>query len=344
MSKRQQKIRERLPGLLATFGIALLADGAAHWIPLIGAPALALLLGLILGNTLVKAPILSSGTRFAEGNLLEYSIILLGASLTFVSFQQIGAVGLLFIVTQMGITIIAALFIGRRLQFSFASSALMAAGNGICGSSAIAATAPIVAASSQERGLSIAIVNLMGTVMMFLLPLIAWKLFSGDLDASSALIGGALQSVGQVVGAASLLGAPYIDGALLIKIIRVIGIVPVVLLFTYRQQNIAHPPTPTELNHDKGNKTGTFLRLIPWYIYGFLLLLLLNSIALIPTEIIPLLTDVRNLFEVMALAAIGLRLNFALLKQQGGRYLRYALLLGGVQLLSIITLTALFVG
>ncbi len=344
MSKRQQKIRERLPGLLATFGIALLADGAAHWIPLIGAPALALLLGLILGNTLVKAPILSSGTRFAEGRLLEYSIILLGASLTFVSFQQIGALGLLYITLQMGITIIAALFIGRQLQFSFASSALMAAGNGICGSSAIAATAPIVAASSQERGLSIAIVNLMGTVMMFLLPLIAWKLFSGDLDASSALIGGALQSVGQVVGAASLLGAPYIDGALLIKIIRVIGIVPVVLLFTYRQQNIAHPPTPTELNHDKGNKTGTFLRLIPWYIYGFLLLLLLNSIALIPTEIIPLLTDVRNLFEVMALAAIGLRLNFALLKQQGGRYLRYALLLGGVQLLSIITLTALFVG
>ena len=76
---------------------------------------------------------------------------------------------------------------------------LMASGNAVCGSSAIAATAPVIDAEDKDKGISITIVNVTGIFLMFLLPLISQVLYNLDTVHTSALIGGVLQSVGQVI-------------------------------------------------------------------------------------------------------------------------------------------------
>ncbi len=322
-------IRRNSAGILLALFVMMIASLLARLIPLLGAPALALLLGIVIGNSPLRAtlntPLFSGGTRFAEGRFLEYSIILLGATLSIEAMVALKLSGLLFILCTLIVTITAALSIGRWLKFPLTTTLLMAAGNGVCGSSAIAATAPAIDASDEERGLVITIVNLAGTVMMFLLPLLVWLLFRDEPLQSAALMGGVLQSVGQVVGGASMVDASIVDFALLFKILRILMLVPIVLLFTHLATQ--------KRGAKKINERGVpLLKRVPWYIYGFLITALLNTLHLLPEGLDPILTFLRQNLEITALAAIGLRLNLQSLKAQGIAFTQYSLLLGGIQI------------
>ena len=109
-------------------------------------------------------------------------------------------------------------------------SLLMAGGNAVCGSSAIASIAPAIQADEEEKGQIITLVNLLGTVLMLTLPILSgilWYQFVG----SGALIGGTLQSVGQVVASANMVNENAVQLAMLFKIMRIVLLVAVVYLF-----------------------------------------------------------------------------------------------------------------
>ena len=106
------------------------------------------------------------------------------------TIAQIGFSGVLFIVLQMTITIIGALYIGKKLGFSENFRYMMASGNAVCGSSAIAATSPVIGANDKEKGISITIINVTGIVLMFLLPLISQLLYNHEVTQTSAMIRG----------------------------------------------------------------------------------------------------------------------------------------------------------
>ena len=107
----------------------------------------------------------------------------------------------------------------------------MASGNAVCGSSAIAATAPVIDADDKEKGIAITIVNITGIVLMFILPVIANALFKADTMQTGALIGGTLQSVGQVAASGAMVGESVKDMAMIFKILRVVLLVVVVFIF-----------------------------------------------------------------------------------------------------------------
>lgn len=67
--------------------------------------------------------------------------------------------------------------------------------------------------------------------MMLTLPFLGLHLFGDNLIEKSALLGGTLQSVGQVVAGASLLDASVVQFAMLFKILRIMMLVVVVYLF-----------------------------------------------------------------------------------------------------------------
>ena len=138
------------------------------------------------------------GTKFSEGTLLAISVVLLGATLNVQALMQIGWQGLVFIAIQMTIVIAATIIIGRKMKFSLDFTLLMASGNSVCGSSAIASTAPVINADSKDKGIAITMVNVTGTILMLLLPVLSLFLFNNELTRTSALFGGILQSVGQV--------------------------------------------------------------------------------------------------------------------------------------------------
>ncbi|MFC4772579.1 YeiH family protein [Enterococcus hermanniensis] len=315
------KINQLLPGLSLSLGVAVIAKLLALLLPKLGGATLAILLGIILGNTFFKQSSLAQGTKFAESRLLEYSVVLLGFTVTFQTIGQMGIKGLAFIILMMTTVIIGTYFIGRKLGFNEKMALMMAGGNAVCGSSAIGAIAPAIEANDEEKGQIITLVNLLGTVMMLTLPFLGIALYGDDLLAKSALLGGTLQSVGQVVAGASLVNPETVKFAMLFKITRIIFLVVVVFLF---EQKVRRSGTVTTQTTKKRIP-------IPWYVLGFLIICIVNSFFPLPNILNQAAHTISTWFETIALAAIGLRLDFRKFLKEGPRFLIYGLSVGVVQ-------------
>ena len=315
------KTKPILPGLSLSIGVAIIAKLFALFLPKLGGATLAILLGIILGNTFFKQPALAAGTKFSESKLLEYSVVLLGLTVTFQTIGEMGIKGLIFILLIMTTVIIGAYWIGRKLGFNEKMALMMAGGNAVCGSSAIGAIAPAIEANDEEKGQIITLVNLLGTVMMLTLPFLGMSLFGDALLSKSALLGGTLQSVGQVVAGASLINPETVKYAMLFKITRIIFLVVVVFLFERKAKQ-------DDLVTVKGSKKKFP---IPWYVTCFLIFCVVNSFVTLPAIFDEGAHFISTWFETTALAAIGLRLDFRKFLKEGPRFLVYGLSVGAVQ-------------
>ena len=326
-----KKYTPLLPGLGLSVSVAVLAKIVAIFLPDLGGATLAILFGIVLGNTFFKQEVLAVGTKFSESVLLEYSVVLLGFTVTFQTISHLGFNGLGYIIAMMATVISATILIGKRLGFSDNMSTMMAGGNAVCGSSAIGAIAPSIGAKDDEKGQVITLVNLLGTVMMLTLPFLGTMLYGKDLLANSALLGGTLQSVGQVVAGASLINPETVSYAMLIKITRIIFLVVVVFVFQQRAQKQG----TAQVQHLKKVS-------VPWYVIAFLSVCILNSCVKLPQFFNDGAHQIGTWFETIALAAIGLRLDFKKFMKEGLSFLTYGLLVGIVQTLAALVLIHLF--
>ena len=322
-----KKYTPLLPGLGLSVSVAVLAKIVAIFLPDLGGATLAILFGIVLGNTFFKQEVLAVGTKFSESVLLEYSVVLLGFTVTFQTISHLGFNGLGYIIAMMATVISATILIGKRLGFSDNMSTMMAGGNAVCGSSAIGAIAPSIGAKDDEKGQVITLVNLLGTVMMLTLPFLGTMLYGKDLLANSALLGGTLQSVGQVVAGASLINPETVSYAMLFKITRIIFLVVVVFVFQQRAQKQG----TAQVQHLKKVS-------VPWYVIAFLSVCILNSCVKLPQFFNDGAHQIGTWFETIALAAIGLRLDFKKFMKEGLSFLTYGLLVGIVQTLAALVL------
>lgn len=320
-----KNLNEIIPGLLASILIALFSLILGGLFKNLGAGPIAIILGILLGNSIFVGKSFEKGAKFSENNLLSYSIVLLGGTLNLKTIQSVGFKGILFIVLQMTLTIFFAIIIGKKMHFSKKFQSLMASGNAVCGSSAIGASAPIIDSNENEKSLSITIVNLTGTMLMFLLVPLGKLIFSTKSYEFGALIGGVLQSMGQVVAGGALANEEVQRFAIIFKIVRIIFLV-LVLIFLSRR-------------HNNGNKC--FYNMIPWYIVGFFILCILFSLGLIPNELSIYLKQMSNKLELIALAGIGMRIKISNLIKSGPSASLYGLLVGLFQTLCAILLISI---
>ena len=115
-----------LPGFIVCFIIAMISKYLATFIPALGAATIAIFLGIILGNTILKQKILDKGTKFSEGTLLSISVVLLGSTLSIKTILSLGVNGVIFIILQMTITILFVIYLGRKMHFDEGFTLLMA--------------------------------------------------------------------------------------------------------------------------------------------------------------------------------------------------------------------------
>ena len=321
---RFDKIIEMLPGLIICIIIAGIGKFLGLYIPSLGAPSLAIFIGILFGNTFGNKKIYDTGTKFAESNLLAYSIVLLGGTLSVKTILALGFSGVGFIVLQMLITITTAILIGKKFGFSENFRLLMASGNAVCGSSAIAATAPVIGADDKDKGIAITIVNVIGTALMLLLPLLAGVVFHTEPTKTSAFIGGVLQSIGQVVASGSLVNEQVKDLATLFKIVRIIFLIFVILGFGTMKKHTSNE------NHTKK----VSMIKVPWYVIGFFMMCFLFSVGVFSEQFSKIFKLISSHFEVIALAGIGMRVNFKELIKQGVKVSIYA---AGVAIVQVIS-------
>lgn len=333
--------QKRLPGITVSTLIAIISQFLTHVIPQIGAATIAILLGIVLGNTIITQPILQAGTKFAEKSLLEYSVMLLGLTVTFQTIIQLHWTGLAFIILQMTVTIIGAIIIGKWLHFDDGIYLSMAGGNAVCGSSAIASIKPVINASDEDTGMAITLVNLMGTVLMLVLPVLGTMVFGHANLLRGALIGGTVQSVGQVIASATMVNQATIKFATLFKIMRIILLVVVVTIFAkIHQRNVQHVTNKSTTNSTVKKAKINFL---PWYVSGFLVFCVLNSFITLPHWIDSGAHLLSSWCEIIALAAIGLRLNLKAFLKAGQRFAIYSIGLGAIQIITALILIKLLI-
>ncbi|GAA0126047.1 MULTISPECIES: putative sulfate exporter family transporter [Clostridium] len=325
---------EILPGLLISIIVAYISIALSKFLPKLGASSISIFLGMALGNTCLHKKSFQKGYKFAETDLLAYSIVLLGGTLSVSTILNLGLSGIAFIVCQMSVTIFAALMIGKKLGFSDNFRFLMASGNAVCGSSAIGATAPAINATDDEKGISIAIVNVTGVILMISLPLISGLLYNHETFKTSAMIGGILQSVGQVVASGAMVNDSVKDLSSIFKIVRIILLVVVVLFL----ETLKNKKTNKDNNINPKKKKFN----IPWYVIGFFITCALFSFNIIPVSLSKSFKVLSNNLEIIALAAIGLRVNFKELIKHGKSVSLYGLFIGIIQILSAITLIGIF--
>lgn len=336
----KQFVTKNAPGFLVCVVIALIAQGIAKIFPTIGAALFAIGLGILCGNTFLNKPCFDKGTKFSERNLLEYSIVLTGATLLLSDIMALGLNGLAFIACQMALTIVTAYLIGRKMGFGKKFSLLMGAGNAVCGSSAIATVSPVVKANSKDKGISITIVNVTGTILMVLLPVLTGLLYNHEVMHTSAMIGGILQSIGQVIASAQLVGGHVVETATIFKIIRIVFIVFVALVYSKMNVNSDDTKLFAKSEHAEREKVKAG---VPWFIIGFFIMAILNSVGLMPAALGHAAKLISQQFEIIALAAIGMRVKFRDLAAEGPKAMLYGVSVGACQIAFAFVLILVFI-
>lgn len=330
------KVKNIFPGLLVAVLVALVSMFLGKFVPSLGAASIAIFLGMFIGNVFLNQKVFQSGYKYSESDLLSYSIVLLGATLSISTISEIGLNGVIFIILQMTITIIGAIYIGKKLGFGENFRFLMASGNAVCGSSAIAATAPVIDANDKDKGIAITIVNVTGIILMFLLPAIANLLYKNNVLNTSGMIGGILQSVGQVVASGAMVSENVKDLATIFKIVRIIFLVVVVFTFGH----IKHKNNKAIINKEIEEVENKKVK-VPWYVIGFFIMCALFSTHIISDNFSALCKEISHVLEIIALAAIGLRVNIKDLIKQGKNASLYGLFVGLLQIVTAIVLIAI---
>lgn len=303
-------------GLIVVFVVGSLSWWLAQFAPRIGSVTIAIILGVLVGNVIFNNEAGSAGGLFAEKQLLPVAITLLGVELQLMTLVALGPVAAIIITVSIASSLFLSVQIGKLLGFSPRFSILIGAGNGICGSSAVAATSIAIEAEEADTGISISVVNLLGTIGIFLLPSIINLLSLSDLQGG-LLIGGTLQAFGQVVAAGFSVNDDVGNIATVVKMGRVLMLGPVVVMLGSWVQS--------QLSSTSEEKSKARVR-IPRFILGFFLMSIIASLNLLPAMILQTIITIGKYLLVVAMAGIGMRIQLSNLFRSGLN----ALLFGGL--------------
>ncbi|MFN0104217.1 MAG: YeiH family protein [Bryobacteraceae bacterium] len=238
------------------------------------AAILAILLGIAAHAFGWVTPLVLDDCRRTVKRLMPPLIVLTGAGL---NLSQIGAIGgeaLLITVACIAAAFGASLLFGRLFGVRPKMAMLIGAGTAICGTSAIIATAPVIHAEDEDVAISVGAVNLLGLALMICFPLLG-GLLQLPQEVFGVWAGTSIHAVPQVVTAAFAFGEDAGSLATLVKLVRVTLLAPflIALVLIYSE------------NKGEGGKRFhlRLSKMIPSFLWGFLLLAVLTTVQLIPT-------------------------------------------------------------
>ncbi len=302
-----KQLLARSTGVALVFALAVPAWFLGRLVPIIGAPVFAILAGMLL--SFFKRPaVLEAGIRFSGKQLLQYSIILLGFSLDLGVVLRVGGQSLAVMLFTLSAAFVTAYFAGKALRLDANLKLLIGVGTSICGASAIAATAPVIEASSEDVSFAISTIFLFNIVAVFLFPALGhFMKMSGN--AFGLWAGTAINDTSSVVAAAFSYSDTAGRFATVVKLTRTLMIIPVTLGLAFFR---ARGPNGKSKNVDMA-------RVIPWFILGFLAASLVRSLALLPDAVNSTLNEMGKFGICVAMIAIGLNANPVKLLRNGVR-------------------------
>ena len=321
-----------ITGIAICFAVAGLSVLVESLIPgeLLGASIIALFLGTII-NTFFHPTWIKPALKFASKKILKIAIILLGASLSVNTIMSVGKKTFFVMIFTFAVCFGGGYFIRKLFGLNWKLSNLISAGTGICGGSAVAAIAPVIDADDKDVAFAMSSTFLFDMVMIALYPLMGKALGMSDI-AYGIWAGTSVNDTASVVASGYAFSEIAGDFATMVKLTRTIAIIPTVLVFAYIGTRMKQKEFKAKNNGQKVN----LVKIIPWFIGGFLLLAVLNSVGFIPAAASGIIKGTSKFLMVTALAAIGLGTSITDFKKAGLKPMFY-----GITIDTLVTLTAL---
>ena len=288
-----------LPGTMVCVVIALAATFLSeHY----GGPQLlyALLIGLAF-HFLMSNPQIKKGVDFCGRTVLRCGVALLGARITFDQVRQLGLTTAIVIALALACTIGFGILLARWLGRTPAEGVLTGGAVAICGASAALAISSVLPQTKDNERFTLLVVvgvTVLSTVAMVIYPF-SVQLLGLVPQAAGIFLGGTIHDVAQVVAAGMILGPQAGDTATLVKLFRVMLLMPVVVVIVVAYRN--HPSVKVSNQQ---------VPLIPGFLMAFIVLVLLATVGIIEAPMAKLAGDVSRGLLVTAIAAAGIKTSF----------------------------------
>lgn len=314
--------------LIALFSCAAFYIGSARIFAEISLSPMiiGIVLGMVYANSLrMHLPdTWVPGIQFCSKKILRLGIILYGFRLTFQDVVAVGTAGIVIDAIVVTVTIIGGYWLGKLLRMDCDIALLTSIGSGICGAAAVLGAEATLRTKPYKTAVAVATVVIFGTLSMFLYP-IAYR--AGILDLSPVQMGifggSTLHEVAHAVGAGNAMGGEIANVTVIVKMIRVMMLVPVLLVLAWWVAASRKSVAVAE----GGEAAGKSKIAVPWFALGFLAVIAFNSFDLLPAAVVDVINYIDTFLLTMAMAALGAETSFDKFKKAGAKPFILAFLL-----------------
>lgn len=290
-----------------------------------------LIIGIVLGMAYANSlrnhlpATWGPGIKFCSKSILRLGIILYGFRLTFQDVVAVGLPGIVIDCIIVAVTILGGVMVGKWLKMDSDIALLTSIGSGICGAAAVLGAEATIKTQPYKTAVAVATVVIFGTLSMFLYP-IGYRAGIIDLtpDQMGIFSGATLHEVAHAVGAGNAMGDEIANVAIITKMIRVMLLVPVLLILGWwaaasARKRLNAASAGESDNADGTAKAGKGKVQVPWFAFGFLLVIGFNSLDLLPAPVVGWINDFDTFLLTMAMAALGAETSFDKFKQAGAK-------------------------
>jgi uncharacterized integral membrane protein (TIGR00698 family) len=271
-------------------------------------PQIAFLVGILVSPVFRSKLSVQDQAKKLMTYTLQVSIVLQGIGLDFNRVLTTGKES--FLLTLFSIIAIFGVgyILARLSKLDKTLSLLIIMGTAICGGSAIAALAPVLAASASALSISLALVFGLNIVAIYLFPFLGhWLDLSQHAFGTWAAL--AIHDTSSVTAAATAYGAEALNIATTIKLTRALWIIPVTLAFSIL----------------KSGKAGKVK--IPWFIAGFIIASLLFTHVSFLHPYASTFAPLAKAGFTMTLFLLGMTFDFQMMKSVSLRPILFGIVL-----------------
>ena len=314
--------------MLFIAAITLMLSFISSWLKqfpgfsLLGALILALIFGMIIqfpirawyvGKNAKRQAGVKDAAGLISNKLLRLGIILLGFKLNLQILFTQGIKCLPIAAVVVTLTIVVTYLIARALKVSPMLAILTAGGTGICGAAAVMGLSGAITVSDDQQEekedyvvMAVATVAIMGTIFA-LLEIAIFPLFGMTPAQQGVAAGATLHEIAHAVAVGGAFGEEALNMATIMKLSRVLMLVFAAIIIAVWWDKTK--PTVTT----GGKRKIAF----PYFMLGFIAASILGTYVPFLTAIAPTLVDIAYIVLGMAMAALGINVNFKAIAAKG---------------------------
>ena len=266
------------------------------------------------------------GIRFCTKQVLRWGIVLYGFRLTLAQVAAVGVPAVVVDLIVVTVTILGGVLLGRLLKIDRDTALMTSTGSAICGAAAVLGAEPVVKCEGYKTAIAVSTVVIFGTLSMFLYPVLyRHGIVSLTPEQMGIYTGATLHEVAHVVGAGNAMNGEISDAAIIVKMIRVMMLVPVLLTISY---SVSVARARRRRLADRRSCGGVTRRIaVPWFALGFLAVIGFNSFGLLGEATVSFIHSLDTFLLTMAMTALGAETSIEKFKKAGAKPFVLSLLL-----------------